>query len=239
MTDDRTTTLRKALAWGVHAVTASGAFFGFLSLLAIERGDFRQAFLWMAVTLIIDAVDGALARVVGVGQVLPRFEGFIVDCIVDYFTYVILPVLLLYRAELLAPAAALPGAALILIVSTYHYGNLDVKAPDYFFFGFPAWWNLVVFYLYVLDGGAGANLAVVLVFAVLMVVPIKYIHPFRVAGLRTVNIVVTVLWSLACLGILYALPERSPWLNGLSLLAAAYLGGLGLFRTFRPEQVAA
>lgn len=224
-------------SWGVHMFTASGAFFGFLALLAIEEGDLPKAFGWLVVTFIVDTVDGSLARWVGVSEVTPRFEGFIVDCIVDYFNYVILPVLILHRANLLPEGYSLLGAALILMSSTYHYGNLDVKAPDFFFYGFPAWWNVVIFYLYVLALDPWINLAVVLFLVVFTPVRLKYIHPFRVEELRWLNALASVLLALSSGVILWQLPARDPLPIALSLLAVAYFFGLGVLRTFVPREV--
>jgi phosphatidylcholine synthase len=232
-------TVRRALGWSAHLFTASGAFFGFLALLAVERGEIRLAFAWMGVTLLVDGVDGAYARWVGVQRVTPRFEGFIVDCIVDYFTYVILPVLILYRTDMLPEGWRLAVAALVLMSSTYHYGNLDVKAPDYFFYGFPAWWNVLVFYLYLLQTGAGWNLVVVLLFVVLTPVRLKYIHPFRVELLRPLNVVALAVWAVTLALMTYRYPEPSPSAAALSLAAVAWLGGLGVVQTFRGEAAGA
>jgi len=231
MTDNRVGAVRRLLAWGAHAFTASGAFFGFLALLAIEAGDFRRGFLWMGVTLVVDGADGALARRVGVKTATPRFDGFVVDCIVDYFTYVVLPVVVLYRSDVLPEGWRLAAAALVLVSSTYHYGNLDVKAPDWFFYGFPAWWNVLVFYLFLLHGPPPVNLAVVLAFVVLTPVPIKYIHPFRVRLLRPLNVAALVVWSAAMGWMVYRYPEPAPAVAAVSLAAAGYLFLLGVART--------
>ena len=234
----RSPSLRRLASWGVHMFTASGAFVGFLALLAIEDGDFPRAFLWLALSLVIDTVDGTLARWVRVSEFTPRFEGFLVDYIVDYFTYVILPALLLYRAGMLPDGWQLLGVALILVSTTYHYGNVDLKAPDYFFFGFPGWWNLVVFYLYALSTGPWVNLVVVLFFVVATPVRLKYIHPFRVEELRWLNALAAVVLTVCGGIILWQLPERHPLPIAVSMVALAYLGGLGVLRTFVPRNPA-
>ncbi len=227
--------VRRALAWGAHLFTASGAVFGLLSLIAIEERDLRAALIWMGVAYLIDTVDGTLARWAEVSKVTPRFEGFAVDSVIDYFTHCILPAYFLLRSDLLPAQVGLLTAALVLVVTTYHFGNLDVKTPDYWFQGFPGWWNMVVFYLYLLDLGLWTNFAIVFAFCVLIFVPIKYVYPSRVREHRQLILTLSVVWMACNAVILVQLPSASPWLVGVSLACALVLLGLGLLRTLRGE----
>lgn len=228
--------IRYVLAWSAHALTASGAVLGLLALLAVEERAFAAAFFWLAVSLVVDAVDGAYARWVGVETVLPKFDGMLIDFVVDFLTFVIVPTMLLLRAELVPPGLGLAAASLILLSSCYHYSNTGMKGEGYFFDGFPAWWNVVVFYLYVAGFAPRVNFAVVALLAVTTPLPIKYVHPIRVRELRPLNLAAATVWLLASAGMLAEHPHPSPWLVALSLTSLAYLWGLGLLRTFRPRQ---
>jgi phosphatidylcholine synthase len=46
----------------VHLLTASGAVLAWLATVDVFAGDYRRAFFWLALSTLIDAVDGALAR---------------------------------------------------------------------------------------------------------------------------------------------------------------------------------
>ncbi len=135
---------RYALAWSAHALTASGAVLGLLALLAVEDRNFTSAFFWLALALVVDAVDGTLARWAEVEKVLPRVDGATIDLVVDYLTYAIVPVAILLRAELVPERFGLAAAALILVASLYTFSNTRLKTSDHFFNGFPACWNGVV-----------------------------------------------------------------------------------------------
>ncbi len=236
MTTDRTGLTRFVLAWSAHAFTASGAVLGLLALLAIEDRAFPSAFFWLALALVVDAVDGTFARWVEVEKVLPGVDGFVIDFVVDYFTYVILPVVILLRAELVPERFGLAAAALILVSSCYTFSNTRLKTPDHFFNGFPAFWNGVIFYLYVANFGPWVNLSIVLFLVVTTPIPIKYIHPVRVRELRPLNLAAATVWLASGGGMLLQQPRPSPWLVALSLASMGYLWGLGLLRTFRPRE---
>src|ERR1700741_4539054 len=136
---------RKLLAWGVHIFTASGLFVGFLALVSIVHRDWRAALLLLFVAVLIDPVDGTLARIVQVKQVLPDVDGRMLDYVIDFINDVLLPTLLLHEAELLPASVRLICCAAILLVSCYHYTNLKAITDDFHFRGFPAMWNFVVF----------------------------------------------------------------------------------------------
>jgi phosphatidylcholine synthase len=190
---------RIAAAWAVHLLTASSAPAGLLAILATIRGDVQAAFLWMAYTVIVDSVDGTLARAVRVKEVLPFVDGSRLDDVVDYFTYVVVPAFFMVHVQLLPASAAVPVVSLVLIASGYGFSQTAAKTPDHFFTGFPSYWNVVAFYLYVLDWPPALNAAVVTVLAILVFVPLRYAYPSRMTELRAPTIVLGVLWGVALL----------------------------------------
>jgi len=220
-------------AWLVHLYTALGAFVGFISFLAIDQGSFRETFVLMAIAVILDATDGTLARLARVKEVLPWFDGTLLDEIVDYFNYVIVPCFFLVRANLLPPADALWLAMLPLLASAYGFCQINAKTADNFFLGFPSYWNIVVFYLYVLQTPKWINAFVILGLCVLVFVPIKYIYPSRSPRFRFQTNFLGALWGAAILYIIYRLPERSTELAMISLLFPAYYTALSLWLEFR------
>jgi phosphatidylcholine synthase len=209
-------------AWGVHAFTASGAVFGFLALLAISAGEWRIAFLWMAVTIAIDGCDGVLARRAAVKRVLPGFDGELLDNMVDYFTYVVVPAFFLYSAPILPAGWGIPAAAAVILASAYQFARADAKTEDHFFTGFPSYWNIVVFYLLVLELTAAASLGIVLVLCVLVFVPFRYAYPSRTPTLRPLTIALSLVWAGFALAALVAYPHGHQLPALVSLLYVPY-----------------
>jgi phosphatidylcholine synthase len=224
---------RLVAAWAVHLLTASSAPAGVLAVLASERGDARTAFLWMAYTIAIDAIDGTLARAVGVKQVLPFFDGTRLDDLVDYFTYVLVPALFLLHARLLPPGAALPVVGAMVLSSAYGFCRTDAKTPDHYFTGFPSYWNIVAFYLYALGWSPTTNAVLVTAFAVGVFVPIRYVYPSRTTTLRALTVTLGIVWGMIVLTLLVRLPAVSHTLVVASLAFPAYYAGLSLLLHFR------
>ena len=218
-------------AASVHLLTASGAVLALLALRAVHDGDWQMMFVWLGAALIVDAVDGPLARLLAVKTVLPRFSGERLDLIVDYLTYVAVPAYALTEAPLLPEAARLPAAAAILLASLFHVADRNSKTEEGYFVGFPAIWNIVLLYLFVLGLSPGVSLAIVAIFVLLTFVPILAVHPFRVARLRPLTCLVTALWAGTAIAAI-ANPFPSPlWVQALLLLTAVYLGSVGLYRS--------
>jgi phosphatidylcholine synthase len=168
------------MAWGVHAFTASGGVVAVAALLACARGDLRIAALWMLVALVIDSVDGTLARRVGVSEVLPRIDGRRLDDIVDYTNYVIVPAVFLVQAgSVLHPLVA----AAPVLSSAYGFSQTDAKTEDHFFVGFPSYWNVMAIYLWALAVPAEVGTALILAFSAAVFVPLKYVYPSRMDAL--------------------------------------------------------
>jgi phosphatidylcholine synthase len=221
------------LAWLVHGYTASGAVVGFLTLLFIEQGQFRDALLLMALAVVIDASDGALARAARVKELLPWFDGDLLDNLVDYFNYTIVPCLFLLRANLLPAEDAIWLAALPLLASAYGFCQKGAKTADYFFLGFPSYWNILVFYLYVLQTPLWINAFSIIVLSILVFIPIRYIYPSRSPRFRVSTNSLGAVWGFAVLWIILALPAPPRVLVIASLLFPAYYTIVSLWLEYR------
>jgi phosphatidylcholine synthase len=216
--------MRRALAWGVHVYTASGALCGLLALGAIARQQPYEAFLWMFVAVAIDSTDGFLARGVRVQEVLPAIDGRRLDDMVDYFTWVAVPV------AFMAAFGVLPGQpwvwALPLLASALGMSNLEAKTEDHFFLGFPSLWNVVALYLWVFNGPADINAAVVSVLALLVMVPTRYVYPSKTPQCKALTIVLMLVWMVQLLAA-FAWPERfggNVWMAASLVFPLYYLG---------------
>ncbi|MBI1816390.1 MAG: CDP-diacylglycerol O-phosphatidyltransferase [Deltaproteobacteria bacterium] len=210
-------------AWGVHLYTASGAPLGLVALIASGRGDFGLAFACMTLATFIDSTDGALARRVGVKEVLPRFDGAKLDDIVDYLNYAVVPIVLAYQASLLpAGLLGLVVGSAPLLASGYGFSQTEAKTADHFFTGFPSYWNVVVFYLYTLQTPLWFNVSALLGFSVLVFVPIRYLYPSRSTSVRTLTYVLATAWALVMFELLREFPHPSQQLAFISLFFPAY-----------------
>jgi phosphatidylcholine synthase len=224
---------RLTAAWGVHLLTASAAPAGVLAILASARGDYATSFLWMAYTVCTDSIDGTLARAVEVKRVLPWFDGTRLDDLVDYFTYVIVPMLLVLHAGLLPADVAVPVALMPVVASAYGFCRTDAKTTDHFFTGFPSYWNIVAFYLYALGWTPAANAAVLVLLSVLVFVPVRYLYPSRTTTLRPLTVGLGVAWGAVMIWLLLNLGDAPRWLVRLSLVYPAYYFVLSLVLHFR------
>jgi phosphatidylcholine synthase len=216
------TTARRLAAWGVHLLTASSAPAGLLALRATVYGDAATAFLWMAYTVAIDAIDGTLARAARVKEVVPWVDGTRLDDVVDYFTYVMVPAFFLLQMNLLPSAWAMPLAALVAIASAYGFSQTAAKTADHFFTGFPSYWNVVTFYLYTLGWSPGVNAAWVTAFAAGVFVPVRYVYPSRTPTLRWLTITFGIAWGIVLIYILTHLASAPHALVVGSLAFPAY-----------------
>ncbi|HEY7164285.1 MAG TPA: hypothetical protein VIB79_06965 [Candidatus Binatia bacterium] len=211
-----------ALAWLVHFYTALGAVIAFATLLRIEQRDFQSAFWLMALSVVIDATDGTLARAARVKQLLPRFDGDRLEDIVDYANYVIVPCLFLIHADVLPRQDAGWIASLPLIASAYGFCQKEAKTADYFFLGFPSYWNIFVFYFFVLQTPQWVNGFAIIVLSILVFVPIRYVYPSRTPRYRAITNILGSLWAVSILGIIALLPDPPRYLVFASLIFPAY-----------------
>ena len=220
---------RRVAAWAVHAYTASGTVAGFLALRATFYGNAREAFVWMLVAVLIDATDGALARAVEIKRVLPWFDGAKLDDIVDYFTFVIVPVAFLYSMHLLPASGTLFFIALPLLSSAYGFCQAAAKTPDFFFTGFPSYWNIIAFYLYAGQTPVWFNGALICILSVFVFIPIRYVYPTRTVPFRHLTNALGAIWVIVLLILLGQLPTPHPWLLLFSLYYPLYYTVLSFY----------
>jgi phosphatidylcholine synthase len=220
-------------AWLVHLYTASGAVLGFLAAADVTQSDYRGAFMWLTAAVVVDATDGFLARAARVQERLPWFQGDLLDNIIDYVTYVFVPALIVWQSLLVGDAWSLPVCAAMLLSSAYGFSRADAKTEDHFFTGFPSYWNIVVFYLFVAQWPAQANATILLTLALLVFVPIRYVYPSRTMVLRRVTLLLGTAWAAAMLLMLGDAPGVSPALLWASLLFPVYYLILSLALTLR------
>lgn len=224
------------MAWLVHFYTALSAPLGLYAALAAFSGDFRTAFLALAVTTFIDSTDGWLARHLRVKEALPGFDGGRLDDIVDYLTYVFVPVLLTLQAGLLPQTWGIWVGAAVLLSSAYGFAQADAKVSttDYFFTGFPSYWNIVALYLYVFSPPQTVNAAILVILAVLVFVPIRYVYPSRTLTLRGLTLGLGAAWAVCVILMVWRLPATDgPW-PALSLVFPVYYTALSLWLQFGP-----
>ena len=190
---------KKIAAWAVHGFTGSGAVLGLLAIISILNNDAVGAFLWLGLALLIDGIDGTLARKVDVNKQTPNIDGTILDSIVDYLNYVIIPSLMIYWFQMVPIWFELIAPSAIILCSLYTFANLKMKTEDYYFRGFPAVWNIAVLYFFILGTHEYINIIVIVVCIILTFTPVKFVHPLRVEDLRNLTIFFTIVWSATTL----------------------------------------
>ncbi|MDQ0423025.1 phosphatidylcholine synthase [Peteryoungia aggregata LMG 23059] len=181
-------------AFSVHILTASGSFLAFLGVVAAAEMRFVDMFWWLGLALLVDGIDGPIARKVRVKEVLPNWSGDTLDNIIDYVTYVLLPAFALYQSGMIGEPWSFVAAGLIVVSSAIYYADMGMKTDEYFFSGFPVVWNMLIFTLFVIDASATTALVVVLASVFLTFLPIHFLHPVRVKRLRPLNLAVFLLW---------------------------------------------
>lgn len=187
-------TAPQARAFSVHLLTASGSFLAFLSLVAASEERWTAMFWWLGLALLVDGVDGPIARKLDVRHVLPTWSGDMLDNIIDYVTYVLIPAFALYQSGFMGEGLSFLSAAIIVVTSAIYYADTGMKTRENFFKGFPVVWNMIVFTLFVTQPGEYISFAVVLISAVLTFMPVYFLHPVRVKRLRPLNLSLFLVW---------------------------------------------
>ena len=224
------------IAWLVHLYTAAGAVLAFLATTAILADDYRHAFLYLFWAVIVDGSDGWLARRARVSERVPRIDGRTLDDVVDYATFVFVPVVLLWRAHLVPDSISVVVLSGVLTASSFGFAHTDAKTSDHFFTGFPSYWNIVAFYLYAGSLRPVWNTAILCVLSMLVFVPIRYVYPSRTPTLLKVTVALCTVWGAGLLWMISILPTVSRRWLGLSLAFPVYYTVLSLILSRRPRR---
>jgi phosphatidylcholine synthase len=223
-----------AAAFAVHIFTACGAACALMALIAAVRADWPQMFVWLGIALFIDGVDGTFARRLRVADLLPRWSGDVLDLVVDILNYVFVPAFAVAAGGLLPPALAIPLGILIVVTGSLYFADRLMKTSDHYFRGFPAIWNVAVFYLFLLHPAPWLGAMLIVGLAALTFVPFHVLHPVRIAHLRALTAAALVVWTgLAILAVARDLQPGFWTVAGLSLLAI-YFVGVGFLRRHHP-----
>jgi phosphatidylcholine synthase len=234
--------VRNILAYGVHLFTATGAVWGFLALIAIFNHEWRQAIFWMILAIFVDGFDGMLARWADVKTYASGVDGALLDNILDYLNYVVVPALFLVEAEdILPPQFRLVGAAAILLSSAYQFSQVEAKTDatsEYFFKGFPCYWNVMAMYMLVMRLNPWINLAFLAAFNILVFVPVKWVYPSRNVVARRLTLVLSYVYGIIGIWGVMQYPNVPQWVVWSSFIYVGYYALISLWPKKRSQAVA-
>jgi len=223
--DDKMTQQTKALL--VHLLTASGAVWAMLAMLEAVQGAWSMMFLWLVVALVVDGVDGPLARRYQVKTNWPTIDGVLMDLIIDYLTYVFVPAYALFKSGLLPGWTGWIAIIIITFTSAVYFADTRMKTTDYSFSGFPSCWNMVVLVLFALKPDFWVILALVTVLAAAMFLPVKFIHPVRTERWRMLSLPMTLAWCLFAGWAAWVNFDPQSWAHWGLVVTSVYLLGAG------------
>jgi len=227
---------RHVMAYGVHVFTALGAALGFLALEAALHGDLVRSFSWLAAALFVDALDGPLARRLNVRDTASRYDGAVLDLVVDFVTYVFVPAAILLRSDVIPAPFGMLSGLLITVGSALYFADTAMKTEDWWFKGFPAVWNVIAFYIVIFAPAAWLSFTIIVLLTAAMFLPVIFVHPVRVTRWRPLTLSILGATCLAALWALFGekLVASTPTKFVLSV-GAVYFLLLGLIRTL-PER---
>ena len=218
--------------FAIHLLTASGAAFALLSVLAVVDERWSTAFIWLGIALLVDGVDGPIARRYRVRERLPQWDGAALDFVIDYTTYVFVPAVIVARALNLPPYVDAAMGFVIAVSGALYFADTRMKQPDNSFRGFPAVWNMAAFVMYAFLPPPPVTIAIVIVLAVLTFMPVNFVHPVRVIRWRGLTLALLAGWLISG-GWLLAVDFDAPLLVKFVLLAStAYLLGVAAVQQY-------
>ena len=214
--------VKRAAGFSVHLFTASGSAVALLALYAAIDRNFPACFAWLGLALFIDGVDGTLARVANVAETASAIDGGVLDLVIDFLTYVLVPMVALWRSDLMPVSVSFWLSVLVVFASALYFADTRMKTSDYWFRGFPAIFNVLAMYLFVLRPPAFVSAGLILVATGAMFAPIVFVHPMRVKQLRLANIVASIAFFIVSAAAILQNFEASLWVRAGFLVLAAY-----------------
>ncbi|HLR33280.1 MAG TPA: CDP-alcohol phosphatidyltransferase family protein [Fodinibius sp.] len=217
--------MKKIAAYGVHLLTATGAALGLWALILIFDGSYQTALWALAGAALVDSIDGALARMVQTKLYAARFDGGLMDNIVDYLTWTVAPLFWIYAIM------GLPVWVLLICAtaSIFGFSNVQAKTDDYFFLGFPSYWNIVVFYIFLLQLSTTSASLILLAFALTTFLPVKFVYPTRTPFLRNLTLLLGSLFVVQLLALVYFFERSTLLFIYSSFLFPLYYFGLSFY----------
>ena len=227
-------TRHKALS--VHLLTATGAVLSMLAMLAAVEEKWSLMFLWLVVALVVDGIDGPLARRYDVKIHSPNYDGVLMDLIIDYLTYVFIPAYALFKSGLLSGWTGWFAIIVIVYGSVIYFADSRMKTKDNSFSGFPGCWNMVVLVLFATDPHWTVILLIVVTLTVAMFLPIKFIHPVRTERWRAISLPVAILWCVFAARAAWADFHPDGWANWGLVVTSLWLMLAGAAQQVMPER---
>ncbi|WP_349035842.1 CDP-alcohol phosphatidyltransferase family protein [Pseudotabrizicola sp. 4114] len=224
-------------ALSVHLLTASGAVLSMFAMLAAVEEKWSLMFLWLVFALLVDGIDGPLARRYEVDKNWPNYDGVLLDLIIDFLTYVFIPAYALFKSGLLPGWTGWIAIIVIVYGSVIYFADTRMKTKDKSFSGFPACWNMVVLVLFAVAPGTALILAIVIALTVAMFCNLKFIHPTRTKRWRTISLPVSMLWVVFAGWAAFVDFHPASWAHWGLILTSLYLTFAGIVQQIIPERL--
>ena len=228
----------KIRALSVHLLTATGAVFAMLAMLAAVDSRWDLMFLWLVVAFFVDGIDGPLARHYDVKKNAAEFDGVLLDLIIDYLTYVFIPAFALFKSGLMDGWTGWFAIILITFTSAMYFADTRMKTKDNSFSGFPGCWNMLVLVIFALEPNFWVSLALVTILAVAMFLPLKFVHPVRTERWRVVTLPVAIAWTFFAGWAAWVDFHPESWAHWGLVVTSVYLLGAGVAQQAIPERTA-
>lgn len=218
----------KFKALSVHLLTATGAVFAMLAMLAAVDAKYDLMFLWLVVAFAVDGIDGPLARHYNVKDNAPEFDGVLLDLIIDYLTYVFIPAFALFKSGLMDGWTGWFAIIVITFASAMYFADTRMKTKDNSFSGFPGCWNMLVLVIFALEPNFWVSLGLVTTLAVAMFLPLKFVHPVRTERWRTVTLPMALAWTFFAGWAAWVDFHPESWAHWGLIVTSVYLLGAGI-----------
>lgn len=223
-------------ALSVHLLTATGAVFAMLAMLAAVEGKWDLMFLWLVVAFFVDGIDGPLARKFHVKANAPEFDGVLLDLIIDYLTYVFIPAFALFSSGLMGGWTGWVAIFVITFSSAMYFADTRMKTKDNSFSGFPGCWNMVVLVIFALEPNFWFSLALVSVLALAMFLPLKFVHPVRTRRWRALTLPMAMAWTGFAAWAAWVEFHPESWAHWGLVVTSVYLTFAGIAQQILPER---
>jgi|TARA_B110000908_G_scaffold171610_1_gene234976 phosphatidylcholine synthase len=226
----------KIKALSVHLLTATGAVFAMLAMLAAVDARWDLMFLWLVVAFFVDGIDGPLARHYDVKKNAVKFDGVLLDLIIDYLTYVFIPAFALFKSGLMDGWTGWFAIIVITFASAMYFADSRMKTKDNSFSGFPGCWNMVVLVIFALQPNFWVSLALVTVLSVAMFLPLKFVHPVRTERWRMITLPLALAWTFFAGWAAWVDFHPESWAHWGLVVTSVYLLGAGVAQQLIPQR---